>query len=249
MRHRMRGRKLGRNSSHRKAMFRNMACSLIRSVRVDENDPNTPKVPGRIVTTVAKAKELRPFVEKLVTMAKKASQHTEKAAQFATSAPRDSAEWKNWRESEQWNGWNQAVAPALAFWRRAFAALRDKDAVDILFNDLAERFTDRPGGYTRVLRLATVRLGDSGQKALIEFVGERDRVKSARKAPAVTDADESPETAAEEIAEEGQEPPEASEPPSDVEDAPEQTEPMSESQQEESDQGSGESESNEEKSD
>ena len=60
----MRGRKLGRNSSHRKAMFRNMACSLIRSVRVDEDDKQRPNVPGRIVTTVAKAKELRPFIEK-----------------------------------------------------------------------------------------------------------------------------------------------------------------------------------------
>ena len=62
MRHRVSGRKLGRNASHRKAMFSNMACSLIRTVRVDEADPTRAKVPGRIITTVPKAKELRPIV-------------------------------------------------------------------------------------------------------------------------------------------------------------------------------------------
>ena len=75
MRHRLRGRKLGRNASHRKAMFRNMAASLIKTVRVDEDDPLRPRVAGRIVTTVPKAKELRPFVEKLITLGKKAVAH------------------------------------------------------------------------------------------------------------------------------------------------------------------------------
>ena len=182
MRHRMRGRKLGRNASHRRAMFRNMASSLICSVRVDEDDPQAPKVPGRIVTTVAKAKELRPFVERLVTMARKSLAHTERAAEFETSADRNSEAYKSWRKSEEWNKLNQAIAPAVAYRRRAFALLRDKDAVDILFSDLAERYQDRPGGYTRVVRLADVRLGDAGEQALIEFVGERDRVakRSAR---------------------------------------------------------------------
>ncbi|MCL4163363.1 UNVERIFIED_CONTAM: hypothetical protein GTU68_027654, partial [Idotea baltica] len=72
MRHRMSGRKLGRNASHRKAMFKNMAASFIRTIR--------------IVTTVPKAKELRPFVEKLITLAKKALPHQAKAAEFATNA-------------------------------------------------------------------------------------------------------------------------------------------------------------------
>lgn len=192
----MRGRKLGRNPSHRKAMFRNMACSLIRSVRVDEDDAQRPKVPGRIVTTLPKAKELRPIVEKLITLARKAAPHEERAQQFATSAERNSAEWKSWRESDQWNQWNQAIAPAVAMRRRAFAKLRDNEAVDILFDELAERFQDRPGGYTRVVRLAKVRLGDSGKQALIEFVGERDRVRRKRKAPVVTDEVEEQQEAA-----------------------------------------------------
>jgi large subunit ribosomal protein L17 len=70
--------------------------------------------------------------------------------------------------------------------RRAFADLRDDSAVEILFDDLAARFQDRTGGYTRVVRLARVRLGDAGEQALIEFVGTNDRVKSRkRKAPVV----------------------------------------------------------------
>ncbi|KAA0140770.1 50S ribosomal protein L17 [Gimesia chilikensis] len=181
MRHRMRGRKLGRNASHRKAMFRNMAVSLIKTVRIDEEAENAPKVSGRITTTVQKAKELRPFIEKLITVAKKAQPHIENAAQYATSAEKNSSEWKTWRESEQWNQWNQALAPALSYRRRAFAELRDNEAVDILFNELAERFAERNGGYTRVVRLATVRLGDAGAQAIIEFVGERDRVKPTRR--------------------------------------------------------------------
>ena len=191
MRHKMRGRKLGRNAAHRKAMFRNMACSLIRSVVVDENDPAKPKTPGRIVTTLPKAKELRPYVEKLITMARKALPHLEQARQYATSAERNSDGWKKWRESDEWNQWNQAIAPAIALRRRAFSILRDNDAVEILFDTIAPQFVDRPGGYTRVVKLATVRLGDGGSQALIEFVGdERDRTRSGRRsgpAPVVSD--------------------------------------------------------------
>lgn len=198
MRHRLKGRKLGRNGSHRKAMFQNMACSLIKSLRVDEDEPNVPRTPGRIITTVAKAKELRPFLEKLITMSRKSLAHEQNAEQYATSAEKNSSEWKTWRESDQWQQWNQAIAPAVALRRRAFAILRDIEAVDILFDELRERFADRPGGYLRIVRLAEVRLGDAGQKALIEFVGENDRVRTARQAPVVV-ADE-PATETEEEA-------------------------------------------------
>jgi large subunit ribosomal protein L17 len=190
MRHRKRGRKLGRNSSHRKALFRNMACHLIRSVRVDEDDKTRPKVPGRIVTTLAKAKELRPYVEKLITMAVHASRHAKGAEEFSTDADRHTDAWKKWRHSERWNQWNQAIAPAVALRRRAFSKLRDKQAVSVLFSELAERFADRPGGYTRVVRLAEVRLGDAGRKALLEFTGERDRVKGGRRRTAPVVASE-----------------------------------------------------------
>jgi large subunit ribosomal protein L17 len=198
MRHRVRGRKLGRTSSHRKAMFRNMAASLIRSVRAEPEVEGAPKVPGRIITTLAKAKELRPFVERLVTIARTAAEVEQRASELGTSAARNSDEWKSWRDSERWNEWNQAIAPAVAARRRVFALLRDTEAVDILFDELAERFSDRPGGYTRVIRLAQVRLGDGGPKALIEFVGERDRARRTRRtAPVVADTQPAPAASSE----------------------------------------------------
>jgi large subunit ribosomal protein L17 len=192
----MRGRKLGRNSSHRKALFKNMAASLILSVRADEEEVGAPKVPGRIVTTIAKAKELRPQVEKLVTMARKARAHESEAAQFATKAARGTSEWKKWREGDEWRKWAVAKAPAVAFRRRAFAVLRSKKAVEILFDELAARFENRQGGYTRIVRLPSRRLGDAGQKAILEFTGERDRPRAARKAPVVKRTSSSSEQSA-----------------------------------------------------
>jgi large subunit ribosomal protein L17 len=117
MRHRVKGNQLSRTSSHRNAMIRNMAVSLIEH--------------ERITTTVAKAKNLRPVVEKLVTLAGESSVHRR---------------------------------------RLAFARLRDRAAVSKLFDVLGPRFKERPGGYTRILKLAKPRLGDNGQRALIEFV-------------------------------------------------------------------------------
>lgn len=117
MRHLKAGRTLSRTASHRLAMFRNMTRSLLEH--------------GQITTTLPKAKELRPFVEKLITLAKEGTLHAR---------------------------------------RRAISKLADKDAVRVLFQDIAPRFADRQGGYTRVIRLAQVRLGDAGQKAVIQLL-------------------------------------------------------------------------------
>ena len=117
MRHRVAGSKLGRTTSHRIAMTRNMTNSLIEH--------------ERIVTTVQKAKAVKPFVEKLVTLSKEPTQHNR---------------------------------------RRAFAKVRDKESVRKLFDVLGPRFKDRPGGYCRVLKLSKPRLGDNGQRAILEFV-------------------------------------------------------------------------------
>jgi large subunit ribosomal protein L17 len=99
------------------ALRRNLASSLIEH--------------ERIITTVHKAKAIKPFVEKLVTLSKEASVHRR---------------------------------------RLAFARLRDAGAVAKLFDTIGPRFRDRPGGYCRILKLAKPRLGDNGQRAILEFV-------------------------------------------------------------------------------
>ncbi len=175
MRHRRRGRILGRSPSHRRAMLRNLASSLFLTERDAEFEPNAPKVKGRVTTTLHKAKEVRPLVEKCVTIARHSLKHQENARQFETTAERGSAEWKEWRSSDQWQKWCAAIAPTVAARRRALQLLGDKQAVKILFDDIAPRFVDRNGGYTRVLRLAQPRLGDAGLQAIIEFVGVHDR--------------------------------------------------------------------------
>ena len=156
-------------------MLRNLASSLILTERDAEFEANEPKVKGRVTTTLHKAKEVRPLVERCVTIARRSLIHQEKAQEFATDAERGSAEWKQWRSSDQWQKWCAAIAPSVAARRRALQLLGDKQAVKILFDDIAPRFADRNGGYTRVLRLAKPRLGDAGLQAIIEFVGVRDR--------------------------------------------------------------------------
>ena len=133
------------------------------------------------------------MVEKCVTIAKKAIPHMEAATEFATDADRNTEAWKKWRESDQWNKWNQTMAPAIAARRRVFSMLRDKVAVEILFEEIAPRFSDRPGGYTRILRLAKPRLGDAGTQAILEFVGVHDRVKTTSEKPQF-ESDDEPET-------------------------------------------------------
>jgi large subunit ribosomal protein L17 len=188
MRHRRKGRKFGRNPSHQRALLRSLASALFLTERDAEFDPNPPKVKGRIITTVDKAKEVRPLVEKCITIAVKAIAVQDAAKQFGTTAERGSGPWKAWRESDKWNQWNQAVAPAVTARRRCITLLGDKGAVRALFSEVAPRFTDRPGGYTRIVRLAKPRLGDAGTRAILEFVGVRDRVVQRSQKPAFDDA-------------------------------------------------------------
>lgn len=188
MQHRKVGRKLGRNPNHQRALLRNLASALILTER-DPEDYDTkemaPKVQGRIITTLIKAKELRPFVERCVTIAVKAQKHIQAADALACKAERRTSEWKAWREGDGWKAWIKEAAPALAYRRRALQLLGSKEAVAILFDKVAPRYTDRPGGYTRIMRLATPRLGDAGKRAIIEFVGKNDRQKKAAVIPTV----------------------------------------------------------------
>lgn len=111
-------RKLGKKTTHRLAMFSNMATSLIMHERIE--------------TTLPKAKDLRRVVERLITKGKKGDLHNR---------------------------------------RQAFSFLRNEESVTKLFGELAPRFKDRNGGYTRVLKLADLRLGDAAQMAIVELVG------------------------------------------------------------------------------
>ncbi len=122
MRHGMKHRKLNRTSSHRKAMLANMAASLVKH--------------EQIKTTLPKAKELRPYVEKLITLGKQAAANPE---------------------------------TAVAKRRQAIAKMRDEAQVKKIFDVLAERYEDRPGGYVRVLK-AGFRYGDAAPMAIIELV-------------------------------------------------------------------------------
>jgi large subunit ribosomal protein L17 len=113
------GRKLGRTASHRKALFSNLITSLI--------------IHEKIRTTKAKAKEVRPLAEKMITFAKRGDLHAR---------------------------------------RQVLRLIKDKEAVAKLFDTLGERFKERPGGYTRILKLATNRNGDNAEMALLELVTE-----------------------------------------------------------------------------
>ncbi len=133
MRHKVGGRKLQRTSAHRIALFRNMSAALIKH--------------EQITTTLAKAKELRPYVEKLVTLAKRGG---------------------------------------LSNRRLAMARLGDEAQLKKLFDVLAERYADRAGGYTRVMK-AGFRASDAAAMAVIEFVDRDVDAKGQDSGPVMTD--------------------------------------------------------------
>ena len=116
MRHHRAGKKLGRDSAHRKSLYANLACALVEH--------------GRIKTTVTKAKAVKPFAEQMITLGKRGD---------------------------------------LAARRQAIAELRSQDAVHKLFAEVAPRFAERPGGYTRIVKIGP-RQGDAAEMAYLELV-------------------------------------------------------------------------------
>ena len=116
MRHHRSGRKLGRDASHRKALYANLAGALIEH--------------GRIKTTAAKAKEVKPIAEQMITLGRRGGVHAR---------------------------------------RQALAFLRSQDVVHKLFSDVGPRFSDRPGGYSRIVKLGP-RQGDAAEMAYLELV-------------------------------------------------------------------------------
>jgi large subunit ribosomal protein L17 len=126
VRHRRSGRKLGRDASHRKALYSNLAGALFEH--------------GRIKTTAAKAKEVKPIAEQMITLARRGGVHAR---------------------------------------RQALSYLRSQDVVHKLFSDVGPRFTDRPGGYCRIIRIGP-RQGDAAEMVYLELV---DFVPDATYAP------------------------------------------------------------------
>jgi large subunit ribosomal protein L17 len=184
MRHRRKGRKLGRHPNHQRALLRSLATALFLTERDAEGEVNKPpKVKGRIITTMEKAKEVRPVIERCISIARRVLPHQEAADRLEPNAERHSEQWRQWRSSDQWREWNKTIAPVVAARRRALRLLGDKQAVRILFEEIAPRFAERNGGYTRVLRLAKPRLGDAGTRAILELVGKNDRVRKKSTRP------------------------------------------------------------------
>jgi large subunit ribosomal protein L17 len=166
--------------------LRNLASALfLTELDKDEylDEKQAPKVKGRIITTMPKAKEVRSLVERAITIARSAQSALDDAARHATTAERNTDEWRKWRKSKQWNQWSVAIAPAVNARRRIIRMLGNKRASKVCFEVVAPRFADRSGGYTRILRLATPRLGDAGTRAVLEFVGVRDRGGKKAAAP------------------------------------------------------------------
>ena len=129
MKHRIKGKKLNRSSSHRKALFKNMAQAIIKH--------------EQIITTLPKAKTMKPIIDKLITLGKKGSLHAR---------------------------------------RQAFSQLRDNNMVSKLFGDLATRYAERQGGYSRVLK-AGFRYGDAAAMAVLELVDRNEDAKGQDSGP------------------------------------------------------------------
>jgi len=136
MRHRIHGKQLSRNGAHRKALRRNMAASLFEH--------------GAIRTTVIKAKELKPFVEHLITVAREG---TLAARRRVISILRDRDIFR-WDETEK------------------DYVLEEKTIVQKLMDEVAPRYANRPGGYTRIIRLSDRRIGDAGETCILQLVEE-----------------------------------------------------------------------------
>src|SRR3954454_12562067 len=136
MRHLKAGRKFKRSPSHRRMLLRNLATALLEH--------------GRIQTTLAKAKELQPFTEKLITLAR--------------------------------GGFN------LNNFRRCLAVLTRKDICFKLFHEIGPRYANRPGGYTRIYKLARVRQGDAAPMAVVALLGAEEKVARTPTRPAVVPA-------------------------------------------------------------
>ncbi|HXK37248.1 MAG TPA: 50S ribosomal protein L17, partial [Candidatus Paceibacterota bacterium] len=144
MRHRTAGRELSRTSAHRLALRRNLAQSLIEHETIS--------------TTIQKAKEVKPFVEKLITLAKKGSLQYRRRA-ISVLGDRSIVAFEDGEPVEKGT------------------------VIGKLFSELGPRYLDRSGGYTRIIRLSLRRLGDNGQVVLLQLLGKDEPLKKEKRSP------------------------------------------------------------------
>ena len=137
MRHAKAGFKLGRTTSHRRATLRNLAASVFQH--------------GQITTTMPKAKAVQPFVEKLITLARRGDLHSRRLAISELNDRKLIKVVKGGRDAEQ---------------------VEDKSLIQKLFDDIAPRYKDRPGGYTRIIRLGKHRIGDGSDLVVLQLVND-----------------------------------------------------------------------------
>jgi large subunit ribosomal protein L17 len=142
MRHKVAGRRLSRTKEHRVAMRRNLVASLIQHETVS--------------TTMEKAKEVKPFAEKLITLARKGTLPARRRA-ISLLGNRDIVETEDGRE------------------------VKKGTVIRKLFSELGPRYLDRPGGYTRIIRLPLRRLGDNGQLVLLQLIGSEEKEEKESK--------------------------------------------------------------------
>lgn len=167
MRHRNAGKRLGRRSEERLALARNLTAALFSRFGNDREF---------ITTTVVKAKWVKPFAERAITLGVKGYRELQRAADANGSTV---AEMRK-QHSEKGDGRKkfkdfapkvrEHISKSIHFRRMAAAELRDPNAVTALFEQIAPRYLDRPGGYLRVLRTGDNDLGDNAPKAIIGFV-------------------------------------------------------------------------------
>ena len=169
MKHRIQGRKLNRTTSHRKALLRNMAQSLFQH--------------GQVRTTIAKAKELRPFAERLITLARRARSGDLVARRQIHKLLSD----RSYIEADRQSDYEDLSIAKREKTLRARSGRRYRTGqpkgklaftgasiTHRLIDKIADDFSDRPGGYTRLIKLAKRRIGDGGNLAVVQLIGEEE---------------------------------------------------------------------------
>jgi large subunit ribosomal protein L17 len=174
MRHRKGGHKLGRTTSHRAATLRNLAVAMFEH--------------GQIVTTLPKAKAVQPYVEKLVTLAKRGDLHSRRLVMSKLGHDRRAFAWL-YLPADATDAERETQQAMVSRAEEFFASIPDEDSVERnrygelrkcprivkhIFENVAPQFEDRSGGYTRIVRIGKRRIGDAAELCVLQFVGAED---------------------------------------------------------------------------